>query len=177
RLADIPGQNYKAMSNILVSTFGMSWPIIPELLSFINPDQVPLLKNSVNNTNHQSLRKRYSIEQVNEVWIITTSGTREKDKLRSWFYHLSSKSDIGYKLFISKDIEDLNSVQECEWMTDLIYRTVLHAHEAKGKNGKLYLSLAGGRKTMSADMQQAAQLFGCDALLHIAVPSGSHPLP
>ena len=42
---------------------------------------------------------------------------------------------------------------------------------------KLYLSLACGRKTMSADMQDAAWCFGCDMLLHILGDSKAEALP
>jgi len=51
-------------------------------------------------------------------------------------------------------------------MGDLIYKTVLTAKK-ECKQGKLILSLSGGRKTMSADMQEAGNIFGCDAMLHV----------
>jgi adenosine deaminase len=56
-------------------------------------------------------------------------------------------------------------------MTETIFRTVLAARET---SDKLFLSLAGGRKTMSADMQRAASMFGCDGLLHVV---DAPPLP
>jgi len=52
---------------------------------------------------------------------------------------------------------------------ELIYRAVLLASEWTG-TGKLYLSLAGGRKTMSADLQRAGMVIGCHALLHVIAP-------
>ncbi len=42
----------------------------------------------------------------------------------------------------------------------------MHASETIG-GGQLILSLAGGRKTMSTDIQQAGHIFGCHAMLHI----------
>jgi len=62
------------------------------------------------------------------------------------------------------EVEELASVEECRYMADYIYRVVLNA---SFEANKLFLSLAGGRKTMSAEMQQAGTLFGCDAMLHV----------
>jgi adenosine deaminase len=45
-------------------------------------------------------------------------------------------------------------------------RIRLKAHDYAA-GGQVVMSLAGGRKTMSADMQWAASLFGCQALLHV----------
>ena len=44
-------------------------------------------------------------------------------------------------------------------------RIVLHAAEYT-TGGQLLLTFAGGSKTMSADMQFAAAVFGCDAMIH-----------
>ena len=51
-------------------------------------------------------------------------------------------------------------------MAECIFRLVLHASERKAM-GQLVISLAGGRKTMSSDIQNAAVCFGCHALLHV----------
>lgn len=156
-------------SQILVTTFGMSWPIVPELLAFTNPEMVSLLKHSPQNHHLRELRAKFQIQPVNEVWIITTEGTRDRMKLSQWFHGLSDQN-LTWRTFVAKGVEDLSTAQECEWMSDLVYRVVLMAHTEKGNQGKVYLSLAGGRKTMSADMQQAAYVLGCDALFHIAAP-------
>lgn len=51
-------------------------------------------------------------------------------------------------------------------MKEAILRIMLHASDCS-RDGRLILSLAGGRKTMSSDMQFAASVFGCHALLHV----------
>ena len=51
-------------------------------------------------------------------------------------------------------------------MRELILRAVLAASERAAPD-RLLLSLAGGRKTMSADLQRAGTLFGCRAMLHV----------
>jgi len=50
--------------------------------------------------------------------------------------------------------------------------TLLATERCRG--GQLVLSLAGGRKTMSADLQMAGSVFGTAALLHVV---GPEPLP
>src|SRR5690606_10380588 len=40
--------------------------------------------------------------------------------------------------------------------------------------GQVVFSLAGGRKTMSADLQWAGSVLGCDALIHVV---GQEPFP
>ncbi len=60
----------------------------------------------------------------------------------------------------------LVSETECRIMKEAILRIVLHAAEY-ATEGQLLLSFAGGSKTMSADMQFAATLFGCDALIQV----------
>ncbi|NLV97875.1 MAG: hypothetical protein GX043_11165, partial [Desulfovibrionales bacterium] len=58
----------------------------------------------------------------------------------------------------------LDTVEQCLLMKEAIFRFVLH-YRVQTKN--FYLSLAGGRKTMSADLQRAASFFGCEGLFHV----------
>ncbi len=51
-------------------------------------------------------------------------------------------------------------------MAECIFRLVLHASE-RARDARLIVSLAGGRKTMSSDIQNAAAHFGCHALVHV----------
>ncbi len=39
---------------------------------------------------------------------------------------------------------------------------------AKFTGGKLILSLSGGRKVMSSDIQRAADIYICDTRIHVA---------
>lgn len=148
-------------SNILITTLGTSWQIVPELYAFTNPNQLELYAKRLDYPDLQALRTRHEIEEVGSVWVITTEAM-QLDALRAWANHL----DIDLQVWWPKGVDELSSAAENERMADLIYRVVLHAH-AQTKGGNVFLSLAGGRKTMSAEMQQAGMLFGCDALLHV----------
>ena len=61
-------------------------------------------------------------------------------------------------------------------MQELTLRLVLLASEHTAAGGQLLLSLAGGRKTMSADLQGAGAIFGAQAWLHVVSPEPS-PAP
>ncbi len=151
--------------NLLVTTLGTSVAIIPELVGLTNYESFSLYHNSPIKEEIKELRSANNIEKVEEIWIITTAGTRDKDLLIDWSYKIVDAPKI--KIWYLDGVEELRTSKECQQMADLTFRVVLHARKEVA-GGKLYLSLAGGRKTMSADMQEAAHLFGCDALLHVA---------
>lgn len=154
--------------NILVTTLGFSWHIVPEMLGFTNPAQFPLYQKDIE---IEKARKKCDIKPVDECWVVTV-GLSDKlsseiDALRKWATCFS----IKLRLISCNDIVDFTDENAIRRMRSCIYRVVLHASE-RIENGDLYLSLAGGRKTMSADMQEAANLFGCDLLLHVIDKGG-----
>lgn len=180
--------------NILLSTLGRSWEILPEILAFTNPQQVPLYRLHPRADALDSLRSEYAIEPVGEVWVITTSGSdtdHSLNLLRQWLEGMDTGNLPSVKVWRVADVADLTSLEQCHRMTEAIFRVVLGASEAaRAGGGQLILSLAGGRKTMSSDLQAAASFFGCQALLHVVMnenvppplrnPSLSHfcgPLP
>jgi len=161
---------------LLLCTVGASWPVVPEILAFTNPDSVPLLSKHPDALGHADLRVRWSIEPIEEVWAVATLGTRVApglEQMERWFQLLPATPRL--KLFTMDGVAELATVEECRHMQELIFRCALAAAaKASASGGRLYLSLAGGRKTMSADMQLAAEHFGCDALLHV-VDDGNLP--
>ena len=156
------------MPNILVTSLGTTWSIIPELLGFTNSDDFKLYKDHPNFDKIKTQRTDFDIQPVDEIWIITTNGLKVKDNLKNlekWVQLCQSNLPKIHTFSYNKLIE-LNSINEIKPMSDLVYRVVLHAKEA-ASGGKLSLSLAGGRKNLSADVQNAASIFGCDALIHV----------
>ncbi len=157
------------MTNILVTTMGTTWQIIPELLGFTNPDLVDLYRYHPRCGHFASVRRDYGIQPVDECWIVATHGNRTENaiqKLNEWYAAFDTTKRPSLKIRQVADVDDLASEEECRTMAEAILRIVLHASEQSAGNG-LLLSLAGGRKTMSTDMQHAANLFGCNALLHV----------
>ena len=152
------------MPNLLIATLGGSWQVIPEILGHTNPDDIPIYEAT--RTGDTAGDDRSTLAQIDEVWVITTDGTVARGaraKLERW---QSEVRTLRVRIWWPDRVDDVRSVHDSQTMADLIYRVVLHAHDFRNE-GSLYLSLAGGRKTMSAEMQQAGRIFGCDAMLHV----------
>lgn len=142
--------------NLLITTLG-TWNIVPELFALTNPQNYdfygdsPVIKN---------FRAKNNIQSVDEIFVVSTEAPRDVEKLTAW----AKKWNCKLKIFICKGIADFTTEDDVLKFRSFLYRIVLYGKE---KADILYLSLAGGRKTMSADMQEAGNLFGCDAMLHI----------
>lgn len=143
--------------NLLITTLGTSWQIVPELFSITNPLDYDFFCGS---EYAKRFREENSIQSVDEVWVITTEGQHDLDKLENW----SKKWNCKLQVFVCKGVNGFVNEDEIIKMRSLIYRIVLHGSAI---SSTMYLSLSGGRKTMSADMQEAGNLFGCDAMLHV----------
>ena len=155
------------MKNILVSTYGTTWHLMTELLGLTNPGDLPFYANHPDYAEISALRERYSLDAVSEVWMITTAGTAPLETYRQYkTWHDKRMPHIPVHAVWSKGLMDLRTREDCRRMRDLIFRTVLAAHDSAA-GGKVILSMLGGFKTMGADMQEASNVFGCHALLHI----------
>ncbi len=157
--------------NILLCTLGQTWAVIPEALALLDPDRCPLYKRHPRKAFIENLRREYRLEAVDELWICTTDDPgldSGLEKLRAWKRTIAPAMPL--RIWRTAEVSDLADRESTAQVQELIYRAVLLASRHKGENGHLYLSLAGGRKTMSADLQQAGMLMGCDALLHVIAP-------
>ncbi len=59
--------------NILIATLGGSWQVLPEILGFTNPEQLPLYRGNIFEAQLRLRRKEHRIEPVDEVWAVTTA--------------------------------------------------------------------------------------------------------
>ena len=156
--------------NICVFTFGGTWEIVPEVLGFLNPEQFPMYRNRKDYVALLKEWKHLGLESVSEIWLVTTDGTANSlNEMERW---RKNHADGLLRIReIPSMLSDIATPKDCEHMREVIFRTVLHAVES-ANGGKVYLSLAGGRKTMSADIQDAGNVFGCSAMLHV-ISSGN----
>lgn len=155
------------MPNILLCTLGASWAVIPEAYAFLSPDRLPLYQNHPDQAALLALKAEYQLEPPDEIWVCTTQGDQTQTSLQQlieWIDCLSKPPQV--RIWQAKHTDQLASQQECKLIQELILRACLLAHQ-QASGGQVVLSLAGGRKTMSADMQWAGSLFGCQALLHV----------
>jgi adenosine deaminase len=171
------------MKNILLCTLGASWAVIPEIYAFLAPRQLPLYQHHPQQAGIAKLRDDYQLQAPDEIWVCTTQGEQTQNsliQLQNWIQCCPQPPVL--RIWQAEQTNQLDSQQECAAIRELIVRACLKAHQfansdellataAKDKTtqtvGQVVLSLAGGRKTMSADMQWAGSLFGCQALLHV----------
>ena len=163
------------MKNILVCTLGASWAVIPEVLAFVDPDFLPLYVKHPQRERLQALVREQGLQVPDEVWVVTTEGektVKSLDSLAKWWGLLGDVRPL--RVWQAAGTNELAGEDECRRIRELTLRVVLKAQELTGNSGQVLLSLAGGRKTMSADLQWAGTVFGCDALLHV-VDNGDLP--
>ncbi len=174
--------------NILLCTLGTSWAVIPEAYAFLAPDKLPMYQNHPEQAQLLALKAEYQLQPPDEIWVCTTQGEQTQkslEQLQQWIV-LCPQAPV-LRIWQAGQTDQLASQEECGKIRELIVRACLKAHQhANGdalveetntpgrsdalvakKTGQVVLSLAGGRKTMSADMQWAGSLFGCQALLHV----------
>ncbi len=94
----------------------------------------------------------------------TRSYNKCKEQIEAFFVRHAPQIRLRYHYV--QNMEDIITEQDARSMKNLIYKTIYATANCKD-TGKLYLCLSGGRKTMSSDFQQAAYLFGCQAMIHI----------
>ena len=148
--------------NLLITTLGTSWQIVPELLGITNPAQFDFFSGS---DEAKEFRKENDIQSVDECWILTTEGQQDLQKILDW----AARWGFNLKILVCKGVNTFLDRNELLKMRSLIYRAVFNGSE---KADTLYLSLSGGRKTMSADMQEAGNLFGCSCMMHVVDKRG-----
>lgn len=176
--------------NILISSLGL-WPdIVEETLGLFNYASYDFYANHINGKIVSQLRTNLGFitgKEIDEVWLIATDKVHS-DRSNSVYedfvalQHKANLYGVKYRLFLLQGIQDIINGDDARAYHDLALRVVCHAHEKK-QQGRVFISLACGRKTMSADLQDAAYCFGCDALFHVlgdktvdALPLGLGPV-
>jgi adenosine deaminase len=161
--------------NILLCTLGASWAVIPEILGWLAPDLLDLYAHHPERAALDQLRHQHQLRPPDELWICTTEGIQTQASLKrllTWWQHLGQPMPL--RIWTAAGTNQLASQVECDHIRELTLRVTLLASEQAHNGGQLVLSLAGGRKTMSADLQTAGALLGAQAWLHVVSPE---PLP
>lgn len=161
--------------NILLCTLGASWAVIPEIFGWLAPGRLDLYAHHPEAARLAALRSEHRLLPPDELWVCTTEGQRTREslgKLRAWWALIGAPMPL--RVWTAAGTDQLATQAECDHVRELTVRVVMAATERVGAGGQLVLSLAGGRKTMSADLQWAGTVFGAHAWLHVV---GPEPLP
>lgn len=161
--------------NILLCTLGASWAVIPEIFGWLSPQRLDLYARHPERNRLAELRRSNGLQAPDELWVCTTEGQRTTESLaslRAWWALIGAP--LPLRIWTAAGTDQLATQAECEQVRELTLRVVLAAASLTGPTGQLVLSLAGGRKTMSADLQWAGSVFGARAWLHVV---GPEPLP
>lgn len=161
--------------NILLCTLGASWAVIPEVFGWLAPATLDLYAHHPLRNQLDALRVQHDLRAPHEIWICTTQGAQTQAslaQLQRWWQLLGAP--LPLRVWAAAGTDQLATQAECDHIRELTLRVVLLATEQAGADGQVVLSLAGGRKTMSADLQSAGTLFGAAAWLHVVGPD---PLP
>lgn len=157
---------------ILLCTLGISWAVIPEIFGWLAPNALDLYKNHPGRAALDELRAIHGLRAPDELWVCTTEGEKTQASLNNLAqWRRALPRPIPVRIWTAADTDQLATQEECQHMRELIFRATLLASE---RAGQLLLSLAGGRKTMSADLQTAGNTFGTHAMLHVV---GPEPMP
>ena len=152
--------------HLLLCTLGASWAVIPEVYGFLAPDQLPLYRHHPEGLALDRQRTDLALVAPDEIWVCTTQGKATQAgivNLQAWQAQLPA---VPLRIWQADATDELASQAECERFRELLLRVCLLA-QATANGGQVTLSLAGGRKTMSADLQWAGSLLGCQALIHV----------
>lgn len=175
--------------HILVSALGAQPDIIAETVGLFN--YAPTADfYAASRLLQQITAARQGLSRVDELWLVATDQPHQEISMADGYTRIINSTEENFacikqqcgaygvqcRLFLLQDVPDIKSNDDARAFHDLALRVVAAA-KRRANGGKLYLSLACGRKTMSADMQDAAWCFGCDMLLHILGDSKAEALP
>ncbi len=144
------------MANVLLASLGESPAVVPAMYDLLIH------------------KKHVQIDSIDVLYPTGGYVTEGYELVKEVFAHDIARPDIlqGCEL---KPLLDVNSEEDALNFLKTLYQT-LETHQQSGD--AVYLSLAGGRKSMSALMAWVAPFFPCvQGLFHIIDPRKSHEFP
>ncbi len=158
--------------SVLLCTLGASWAVIPEVFGWLAPHSLDLYGHHPQRGRLDAERAGAGLPAPDEIWVCTTEGAQARasvERLLEWRRTLGTAAP-ALRVWSLAGSDQLADAAECRALRELTLRLALKAREQIGSDGALVLSLAGGRKTMSADLQDAGHAFGAAAWLHVVGP-------
>ena len=133
------------MRNVLISTLGDSPTVVTEALDILHDEGV----------------------KINEVILLTTVDSDAQESVRILQRHIREYYKI--KTVYPKFVEYYGDIDNEYAVMDFMKLACGILRSKRERNENVYISIAGGRKTMSALMTLAVQLYGAKELFHVIV--------
>jgi adenosine deaminase len=157
------------MQHIIVATLGATWQVIPEILAALLPS-VPLLKQHPQWAMQiVPLQLQGELEACHIIASDDEKSYRGAQHIQQWWQAVGLPASCLQIQHVPQT-GTLNQPEQIERMREAILRTMLAVNLPTGLVSmpqQIHAVLAGGRKTMSADLQMAAQYFGAQHLYHV----------
>lgn len=136
-------------ANVLIISLGRSPAIVPETIDALSNQGI----------------------KVDRTYIITTNDEKIQKKCIPLIQADFNKNYKDIELFPYECMIENKDIETREDHIELIRKAVYNIFKKETKKrSNIYISIAGGRKTMSAAMALLAQFFNVRALIHILVP-------
>lgn len=139
--------------NVLVSTLGVTAPVISETINLLEAEGKSINKLVVIHTSFKDVLHKQT-RSGKETGLLA---------LRSYMEHKYSHMKVES---IDLGIDDILSSDDNE---KLMHTLMSVLQNERRRQNTLYVSIAGGRKTMSAAALFAAYAVGCDGIYHVLV--------
>ncbi len=130
---------------VLISTLGETPSVVTEALDY-------LIDKSI---------------KIDEVVLLTTVDSDSEESLNLLYEHIQEHYRI-FKIF-SEQTQAYNDIDNENSLMEFMENVCKSLKKYKDMNYDIYASIAGGRKTMSALMALAVQIYGAKELFHVIV--------
>lgn len=122
------------------------------------------------------------VPAVTQLWLVTTCDAGITGNLPTLYRQLNDSpfGAIRRRVVIADGVSDPNTLELHERMNEVLYRLVLQGHDwsmARPRGRRFSLGIAGGRKNISAALQQAATFFAVDGVYHLVYAGRDQDAP
>ena len=139
--------------NVLVSTLGVTAPVISETINLLEAEGKSINKLIVVHTSFKDVLHKQT-RSGKEIGLLALN-----EYVTSKYGNITLESiDLG--------IEDILTENDNAKVLHILMNAI---QEERNKQNTVYVSIAGGRKTMSAAALFAAYAVGCDGIYHVLV--------
>ncbi len=151
----------------LIASLGGSPGILAEILGLTNFAELGMYTPTHRHYNEikQIYDDYFRQDPVREVWVLTTKHSHVESyvhDIREW--NAKYCGDLFHIAFYLLPFEDISSADQAIYARECAARLV---YTALKRDTRVFISIAGGRKTMTSDLHSAGHALGCEGFIHV----------